>query len=390
MTRIAYVSTYPPRRCGIASFTADLRRSVGDEGPVFASMRPHDRDDGADPAVVAHIRDDDPDSYRRSARLIDASDVEVVSLQHEFGIFGGPDGSLVLELLDRVRKPVAATMHTVLSRPSASQRAIVEAVGRRADAIVVMSRAAAAILSDVYDVATDIRVIPHGVPARRILRRDEEKAALGLGTRPVILSFGLVGPGKGYESAIDGMAAVRNRIPDALYVILGATHPDLVREHGESYRQSLEAQVRRAGLHDSVRFEDRFVGSRELDAWLAASDVFVTPYPNLDQIVSGTLAYALGAGRAIVSTPYLYAAEMLGDRGGGLLVPPGAPAALGQAIASILADPGYQSRLEARSLAAGDDMRWPRVGESYRELFRSLVPVSGRRSRSTVPVEVRA
>ena len=316
MTRIAYIGTFPPRRCGIAQFTADLYRSTGDLGQVHAMTRSEDDGMPRATAVASVIRDVVPSDYRTSARLIDAT-ADVVSLQHEFGVFGGPDGELVLELLDGLRTPVVATMHTVLREPSAHQKMIVEAIARKAAALVVMSDTARSIMSEAYRVDTDIRIIPHGVPERRDLDRTQMKHDLGLGLRPVVLSFGLVGPGKGFEYAIDAMALVRDRVPGAAYVILGATHPDLLRHEGEAYRRSLEARIRDHGLESTVRFEDRFVGRRELGAWLAASDVFVTPYPNLEQIVSGTLAYALGAGRAVVATPYLYAREMLA-RGGGM------------------------------------------------------------------------
>jgi glycosyltransferase involved in cell wall biosynthesis len=204
----------------------------------------------------------------------------------------------------------------------------------------------------------------------------------------MILSFGLVGPGKGYERAIEAMAAVRDGVPDALYVVLGATHPDLLRSQGETYRTSLKTLVRDLGLEGAVRFEDRFVGPVELDAWLAAADVFVTPYPNLEQIVSGTLAYALGAGRAVVATPYSYAVEMLGAGGGGILVTPGSTASLAGSLTSVLEDPAYQADLEARALATGDRMRWSEVGARYRQLFREVSPSRDRDAAPSATPEV--
>lgn len=370
--RIAYLSTYPPRRCGIATFTRNLRTAVGVGGAVFALGR---SDDGVaathlePPEIRATIRDHDVADYRSAAVAIDGSGADVLSLQHEYGIYGGPDGLHVLELVERLRTPIVATFHTVLSAPSGAQRHAIHEIGRRAAAAVVMSEGAARLLVDRYGLEpARIQVIPHGVPDLPRVDPAQRKAELGLADRPTILSFGLVGPGKGYETAVEAMTAVRRTVPDAQYVILGATHPDLLRREGERYREGLQARVEALQLGDAVRFVDRFVSSGELGRWLQASDVFVTPYPNLDQIVSGTLSYALGAGLAIVSTPYAYARELL-SAGRGVLVPPGSPGLLGDALADVLTDPERRATLSRRAYALGRTMTWPTVGAAYRSVF---------------------
>ncbi len=331
------------------------------------------------------IRKGERADYTRTARALNAS-VDVVSVQHEYGIWGGPDGEYVLDFVEALRVPAIVTMHTVLRAPTAHQRSVLTRLAALAQASVVMSRSAANLLLRDYGVdSRRVHVIPHGVPSVPLVNADEVKPALGLGGRDVILSFGLLGPGKGYELAIDALPAVVAAHPAVLYVILGATHPDLIEREGEAYRHSLTAQVRRLGLEDHVRFVDKFADMAELTRWLEAADVFVTPYPNLAQIASGTLSYAMGAGRAIVSTPYVYAAELLAD-GRGVLVP-ASPAALGDALAGLLADPALRARIGARAFAYSRRMVWPEVGAQYRNLFARVHPD---RSRSVAALEVPA
>ncbi len=370
---IVYLATYPPRRCGIAAFTQDLRAAVGGDGRVLAlgptdGTRP-DRTGLEPPEVVAFLDDHGPADYRRAAVAIDGLGADVVSLQHEFGIYGGADGEHVLELADRLRTPIVPTLHTVLARPSERQRAIVRGLASRSAALVVMSEMAASLLARTYGVDPDrVRVIPHGVPDVPRVDPAVRKRELGLGHRPAILSFGLIGPGKGYELAIEALPRVVRSFPDALYLIVGTTHPDLLHREGERYRDGLRRRATGLGLDGSVRFEDRFLGRAELLRWLQAADVFVTPYPNLDQIVSGTLSYAMGAGLAIVSTPYLYAREVLAGNHG-VLVPPGSPSSLGTVLVELLRDRERRAALAARAYARGRTMIWPTVGRAYRELF---------------------
>jgi glycosyltransferase involved in cell wall biosynthesis len=296
----------------------------------------------------------------------------VVSVQHEFGIWGGTDGEHVLDFARALRVPSVVTLHTVLRDPSPHQRAVLAELLGIVQETVVMSRSAANLLTERYAVdGRLVSVIPHGVPNVPLVDAATVKPKLGIDGRDVILSFGLLGPGKGYELAIDALPTVAAAHPDVLYVIVGATHPDLLRTQGEAYRESLVAEIRRLGMERHVRFVDRFVGRVELTQWLEAADVFVTPYPNMDQIVSGTLSYAMGAGRAIVSTPYTYARELLAD-GRGVLVPPGSAAAFAEGINSVLGDPELRAAIGRRAHAYSRRMIWSAVGAEYEAVFASL------------------
>ena len=293
----------------------------------------------------------------------------MVSIQHEYGIWGGEDGAYVLDFVRSLRVPAVATLHTVLRDPTEGQRAVLAELVALTDATVVMSRSAASILRNVYDVDPHrLHIIPHGVPDLPLVDPVTVKTDLGLAGRNVILSFGLLGPGKGYELALDALPAVVAANPAALYVLVGATHPDLLRTEGEAYRERLVAQVQRLGMTGHVRFVDRFVGRVELTRWLEAADVFVTPYPRLDQIVSGTLSYAMGAGRAIVSTPYAYASEVLAN-GRGILVPPGSAAAWSEALNEVLGDHTLRASIGRRAYAYSRRMVWSAVGAEYSGLL---------------------
>jgi glycosyltransferase involved in cell wall biosynthesis len=360
------VSTYPPRRCGIATFTLDLATATGSREIVAL----HPPEQAAPYPIEVHhrIRRDEPTDYTHAARALERC-VDVVSIQHEYGIWGGDDGAHVLDFVRALNLPAVATLHTVLQHPTARQRAILAQLVDGVDATVVMSRAAASLLTSAYGVdARRVEIIPHGVPDLPLVDPVTVKPGLGVEGRDVILSFGLLGQGKGYELALDALPAVVAENPAVLYVVVGATHPDLLRTEGETYRHGLVAQVRRLGMEAHVRFVDRFVGRVELTHWLEAADVFVTPYPNLDQIVSGTLSYAMGAGRAIVSTPYAYAAELLAD-GRGVLVPPGSPAALANALNEVLGDHALRAALGRRAYEHSRRMVWSAVGAEYRRVL---------------------
>ncbi len=370
IVRTAFVSTYPPRRCGIATFTSDLSRVTGDREIV--ALHPPGQASPYPLEVHHRIRRDEPADYARTARSLDAC-VDVVSLQHEYGIWGGDDGESVLDFVGALDVPAVATLHTVLREPSPRQHAILVELIKRVRAAVVMSRSAATLLTSVYGVdPTRLDIIPHGVPDLPMVRSETTKPGLGLDGRDVILSFGLLGPGKGYELALEALPAVVAEHPAVCYVIVGATHPDLVRLQGEAYRASLIDRVEKLGLTDHVQFVDRFVGRVELMRWLESADVFVTPYPNLDQIVSGTLSYAMGAGRAIVSTPYAYATELLAD-GRGVLVPPGSPEALAAALNGLLKDDELSGAFGRRAYEHSRRMVWREVGTDYRRLFARIV-----------------
>jgi glycosyltransferase involved in cell wall biosynthesis len=369
IARIAFVSTYPPRRCGIATFTHDL--SATSEGREIVALEAHEPVLSYPPEVHHRIRQERLGDYVRTARALEAC-VDGVSIQHEYGIWGGLDGVHVLDFVRALRVPVVTTLHTVLAEPTFGQRAVLSELVARSDATVVMSRSAAARLETAYGVdPRRLDIVPHGVPDLPLVDSEEVKPGLGLHGRAVILSFGLLGPGKGYELALEALPAVVAAHPTACYVIVGATHPDLLRVEGEAYRSRLVAQVERLGMVDHVRFVDRFVGRGELSRWLEAADVFVTPYPKLDQIVSGTLSYAMGAGRAIISTPYTYATELLAD-GRGLLVAPASATALENALIDVLGDPRLRAALGQRAYASSRGMVWSAVGAAYGRVFERV------------------
>jgi glycosyltransferase involved in cell wall biosynthesis len=405
--RAAFVGTYPPRQCGIATFTQDLASAVEATRPEFARKQESLRSAelargtswttsagprhaaGARPGVVDIVAVDyeprdfpaevqfrlDPDrpgDYLAAADRVNRAAYDVISIQHEFGIYGGRDGERIVDLLDELEIPAVTTLHTVLAHPSDHQRSVIGRIAAASSRLVVLSNAAAGLLTEVYGIDRgQIRVIPHGVPDLPFVDPETVKPLVGLSGRPTVLSFGLLGPGKGYELAIRAMSEVVRQAPDTCYVILGATHPELRRHEGEAYRLGLQQLVRERQLEGHVRFIDAYVDLAMLGRWLQAADIFVTPYPGAEQAVSGTLAYALGSGKAIVSTPYAYARELLAD-GRGRLVPFGDSAALGREIADLLTDGPTRDEARRRAYAYGRRMTWPRVGQAYRALFHEV------------------
>jgi glycosyltransferase involved in cell wall biosynthesis len=335
-------------------------------------LHPPEQASAGYPLEVHHrVRKNEREDHVRTARAL-ARCVDLVSIQHEYGIWGGENGDHVIDFVRALDVPAVATLHTVLQNPTVGQRTVISELVELSAATVVMSQSAADRLSGVYGVdRSRLRVIPHGVPELPHVDAATVKPSLDVVGRQVILSFGLLGPGKGYELAIAALPDVVAAHPTALYVVVGATHPDLVRSQGESYRQGLIDMVRRLGLEKHVRFVDRFVGRVELTRWLEAADVFVTPYPNLDQIVSGTLSYAMGAGRAVVSTPYAYAQELLAD-GRGVIVPPASPAALAAALNEVLGDADLRAAIGRRAYAYSRRMVWSAVGLNYGDLFAQV------------------
>jgi glycosyltransferase involved in cell wall biosynthesis len=370
IVRTAFVATYPPQHCGIATFTSDLAANTSNREVV--ALHPPEEAIPRYPIEVHHrIRKDERDDYLRTAEALNKC-VGVVSIQHEYGIWGGQDGGYVLDFVRALMVPSVTTLHTVLEHPTSGQQAILSELVDRTDATVVMSRSAADLLASAYGVDRNrVHVIPHGVPELPFVDPVTVKPSLGVEGRKVVLSFGLLGPSKGYELALAALPDVVAEHPAVLYVVVGETHPDLKRRQGEAYRESLVAMVARLGLKDNVRFVDRYVGRVELTKWLEAADVFVTPYPNLEQIVSGTMSYAMGAGRTIVSTPYAYARELLAD-GRGVLVPPASPVALGAALNEVLADPALRALIGGRAYAHSRRMIWSAVGTAYRDLFAGV------------------
>jgi glycosyltransferase involved in cell wall biosynthesis len=337
-------------------------------------------------AVALQIEADDIDAYARAANFLNAGRFDTVCLQHEFGIFGGEVGAHILVLLSGLTMPVVTTLHTVLADPTAVQRAVLNGVVEASSKIVVMAGKARELLRSVYHVPDDkIEVIPHGIPDVALVTPDAAKARVGFGGRSVILTFGLLSPNKGIEVMIDAMPSILQRRPDAVYVVLGATHPNLVRERGEAYRESLTARVRELGVEDHVVFLDQFVDQTTLLEFISMCDVYVTPYLNEAQMTSGTLAYSFGLGKPVVSTPYWHARELLAD-GRGVLVPFGNPAAIGNEIAALLTDDPRRQAMCERAYAVSRTMTWERTAERYISVFTSarqghrlkIIPRSGK------------
>lgn len=333
--------------------------------------------------VVARLVQDDRESYQRIARFVNAFPCDVLNIQHEYGLFGGEDGEWIVELIAGVSKPVVTSLHTVLPEPTPQHLRVARQICATSSAIVVLSETGREILIGRYGVdPAKIHVIHHGVPDVPFRETADCKRRLGFDGRMTISTFGLINRGKGLEYAIDAMGAVVQSHPEALYLILGQTHPVIRRNEGESYRRGLEASIAANGLADNVKLVDKYLDFDELLEYLGASDIYLTPYLNPVQIVSGTLAYAVGCGKAIVSTPYLYAQELL-EHGRGFLVPFRDPSAIATTLVALLDDPALRESTERRAYKFGRRMTWPNVAEAYGRLVVTLLPASRREALAT-------
>lgn len=381
---IAMLGNHLPRQCGIATFTTDLSAAISGELPggqcfVVAMNDPGPRH-VYPPTVRFEIPQGELEAYGRAADFLNLDSVDLVSVQHEYGIFGGEAGGHVLELLRGLRMPVVTTLHTILAQPSPAQRLVLEALVSLSERVVVMSADGAALLQSVHGVdPAKIDVIPHGIPS--LPPRAEGQVKAGVPGRQLILTFGLLSPDKGLEHVIDAMPAILERHPNTDYVVLGATHPHVKRQHGELYRQMLELRAEQLGVSANVIFHNRFVSHEELVRFLDAADLYVTPYLKEEQSTSGTLAYAVGCGKAVISTPYRYARELLAE-GRGVLVPWRDGEAIGREINRLLDDPTQRAQLEQRAAAFGREMAWPLVARRYLESFEQALGAHERRSRT--------
>lgn len=390
-TSVAMIGSYIPRRCGIATFTHNLATAIAErvhDQPLESTDRVrivavNDQDDlyTYGPEVAFEIRQRRKHDYRNAADFINDSKFETISLQHEFGLFGGDSGVYLLELLERVKKPVVTTLHTVLAEPNDSQREVLNRICDCSSKLVVMAERARTILQDCYKIPQDqIRVIHHGVPDLPFGDTEALKTRFGTAGRPVILTFGLLGPSKGIEIMLDALAQVVPDHPEVVFIVLGATHPHVKRESGESYRLSLERRVLDLGLQKNVIFHNRYVSEEDLCEYLAAADIYVTSYPNKEQIVSGTLAYAIAAGTAVISTPYRYAQEMLAD-GRGRLVDFGDVNGFAAAVREVLENDGERERMQAAAYEMGRMMIWPRVASQYQETLTEASEAAAERAK---------
>ncbi|HEX4412350.1 MAG TPA: glycosyltransferase family 4 protein [Lacipirellulaceae bacterium] len=372
--KIAFVGDYLPRKCGIATFTHDLRNAVGGQYPAIecAVVPVDDIEGGYDyPAEVRfEIQEQELASYRRAADFLNFANVDVVCLQHEFGIYGGPAGGHVLALMRDLRVPVVSTLHTVLQSPNDDQRRVMQRLCELSARVVVMAERSKTFLLDVYKVpAEKIDLIPHGIPDMPFVDSSFFKDQFDVEGKFVALTFGLLSPNKGIESVLQAMPKVIAESPDFVYIVLGATHPNLVREHGEIYRLSLERLAQQLGIQKHVIFYNRFVELRELTEFIGAADIYITPYLNEAQAVSGTLAYAYGCGKAVVSTPYWHAAELLADDRG-VLVPFGDSEAIARAVIDLANDDTRRTGMRKRAYLVGREMIWSHVAHMYMESFQ--------------------
>jgi glycosyltransferase involved in cell wall biosynthesis len=373
INRIAFIGNYLPRQCGIATFTTDLCEAVAAESGRATCIAVPVNDTEAGYAYPSRVRfeltEKDIDSYRRAADFLNINSVDVVCLQFEYGIFGGRAGSHILALLRELRMPIVTTLHTILHDPDPDQRQVLEAVAALSARLVVMSERGAEFLQEVYGLPPEkIDLIPHGIPDVPFGDPNYHKDLFGVEGKIVLLSFGLLSANKGIENVIAALPTIVARYPNVVYIILGATHPHVKRVDGETYRLSLQWMAQEKGVEGHVIFYNRFVSLEELVQFIGAADVYITPYLNEAQITSGTLAYTMGAGKAVVSTPYWYAEEMLAE-GRGALVPFRDPAALAAEVIDLLDNEARRHAMRKRAYLFGRAMVWPQVARRYLESF---------------------
>ncbi|MGI6485989.1 MAG: glycosyltransferase family 4 protein [Tepidanaerobacteraceae bacterium] len=375
---LTILSTYPPRECGIASFSKDLKDNltlweqqvsiiaINDGNTTYEYPR----------EVIFEITEDRADDYQIAAEFINNADVDVVFIEHEYGIFGGDDGSYVLNFASNLDKPFILNTHTVLSNPEVNQKSILSKLGQKSIAVICMTNRSAELMNKIYKVPLDkIYVIPHGVPVFKVSQRDALKEAYDIAQRPLVTTFGFIGPGKGIELGIKAISHLQEKYPDIVYLVAGETHPKLKLKIGEVYRDSLIDLIESLGLGNNIKFINRYISLEELGEILYMTDVYLTPYPNRNQAVSGTLSYAIGCGRAIVSTPYDYSLEVLAD-GKGLISSEAEPSELAMLIDKVLSEPKLKAGLEAKAAKLGKTMVWPNVGKSYVETVENILNVN--------------
>ena len=381
--RVAFVSSCLPRRCGIATFTDNLstalRQVIGTDSISYVAM--HNTAEPLDypPQVEFQIQQGEFEDYRKAAEFINNSEVDLVSLQHEFGLFGGADGDYIVEFLNHLQKPVVTTLRTVLAKPTSGQNKALIEVAAFSQALVIMNSMAIDMLTDIYEVpSSKINMIYHGVPDNFYVDPAYFKAKLQLDDREIILTFGFLSPNKGIENMIKAMAAVIKKHPRALYIVLGITHPGVKQKHGEVYRESLQQLVSENSLQKNVLFVDEFVDEATLDCYLGAADLVVCPYHAEEQITSGVLSNALGKGKAIISTPYLHAREVL-SAGRGQLVNFNDPEGLAEAASELLSNPELRKAMAGQAYVLGREMAWSKVSRQYLKLFDQVADHASRK-----------
>ncbi len=383
--KVTFISSYPPRRCGIATFSQDLLSSLAKqynrEEVTNNSLQVIAVDDIEEPInnypseTTFVIKDHSLNDYYEAAEFINASSQDIVSLQHEFNLFGGEEGYYIINLLNKLKKPVVSTLHTVLNNPNPIQKEIIQEISARSNYVVVMAEKAREILQDSYDIPADKGLfIHHGIHEKPFIDPSHYKPNIGKEGRPVILNFGLLDPKKGIEYVIEAMAEVTKYFPKAAFLVVGKTHPVIRKYHGEEYRQSLMQLVDDLGLNDNVFFHDEFVSLQELIGYLLATDIFITNYLNEDRTASGALAYAMGCGKAIISTPYHYAAEMLSNNHG-RLVPFRDNKAIARELLLLLEDNELRYELRNNAYRYSRQMLWSNVATEYLQVFAQFAQI---------------
>jgi len=371
---VAFLSTYPPRECGIATFTQDLINAMDNSKIIKTSVVAirNSEDDVYEDKVFAEIRQNNHDDYIEAAHKLNDSDIDLLVIEHEYGIFGGEYGDYIIDFVNSLDIPVVTTLHTILSEPNTKQRAIINTLGEKSAKIITMAKNTKQLLQSVYGIDSNkIEVIQHGVPKKLIQSRESLKKKFGYESMQIISTFGLLGPGKGLEHGIIAVSKVVKDHKDVMYLILGQTHPAL-KEEGQAYRNKLVKLVDELGLSRNIKFINKYLTKDEIIQYLQLSDIYMTPYLGKDQAVSGTMAYAVGYGRVIVSTPYLYAREMLSERRG-MLAEFNSPDSMADCIKYVLQNPGQKARMERDVFRIGRTMYWDKVAQRYTEVFLSII-----------------
>jgi glycosyltransferase involved in cell wall biosynthesis len=372
-SRIAVIGNYLPRHCGIATFTTDLCSAISAEYGTarLLALPVNDTEEGYDyPARVRWwLAQDDVKSYQEAAEFLNFNNIDMVCLQHEYGIFGGPAGSHILHLLRGLKMPVVTTLHTVLREPNPNQLIVMEEVAELSDRLIVMSQLSSQFLQEIFKVpGSKIDMVPHGVPDLPFLDPNFYKDRFGVEGKAVLLTFGLLSPNKGIENVIQALPQILSKHKNVVYLVAGATHPHILRREGDKYRASLQGLAKEMGVESQVMFHNRFVSPEEMVEFIGAADIYITPYRHEQQVVSGTLAYALGAGKAIISTPYWHAIELLDDHRGAL-VPFQNPGAIAQKTIELLDTPAIRHAMRKRAYLFAREMVWKRVAQGYMESF---------------------
>jgi len=387
--KVCYFSTYPPRKCGIGVFTKDLVDAMDlcsdSVSSTVIALNENRASHRYDERVKWQIRHDKKEDYIRIAEEVNSSDIDVVNIQHEFGIFGGEWGSHVISFLETLRKPVVTTLHTLQPDLDPQGQRVLKQILSRSNAIVVMNNAAIGLLAQLGTSFEKINVIPHGCPNIPFVSSNYVKASLGLKGRTVLCTFGLISRGKGIEYAIQSLPTVVAKHPEVIYLIIGVTHPNVKRIEGEKYRRMLYDQVKELGLKNHVAFQNRFLSKMELIRYLQATDIYITPYPGKNQISSGTLIYALATGRAVVSTPYLHAKEVL-NNGRGFFCDFNNSDSIADALESLLSNDRLKKETEAKAYEYTRSFIWSKVAKRYKALFN----IVSKHNAEEYPIEITA